>query len=166
MHYAGSKSLLSAWAARMAVRGAASGLRTSRTVFEQEGQNMLELHQDHIAEKRDNSLCHYACGHTAIPITNAMRILDAQAAVVKELDKLKKLPAWCALTVVEKEGRNSRSPSSENPSPFRYINGTLPHEAFRIWRHIKNNNKGRVVLRGDESGCKAVFTEQGPSALN
>ena len=51
-------------------------------------------HQDHITDKGTNSLKHYNLVHKFIPMPQAMSIPDAKAAVGKEWEKLKKIPAW------------------------------------------------------------------------
>ena len=51
-------------------------------------------HADHIAGKGMNSLSHYTLVRKFIPMPQAMKIPDAKAAVVKELEKLKKILAW------------------------------------------------------------------------
>ena len=52
-------------------------------------------HEDHIAGKGTNSLCHYSQVHTFIPMPQAMKMPDAKAeAVEKELEKLGNIPAW------------------------------------------------------------------------
>ena len=47
-----------------------------------------KLHQDHIIEKGVNSLNHYNLVHKFIPMPQAMKIPDAKAAVVKQLEQL------------------------------------------------------------------------------
>ena len=51
-------------------------------------------HEDHIAAKGINSLCHYNLVHKFIPMPQALKISDAKAAVEKECEKLEKIPAW------------------------------------------------------------------------
>ena len=50
-------------------------------------------HEDHIAEKRFNSINHYNLVDKFIPMPQAMKIRDAKAAVDKECEKLEKMPA-------------------------------------------------------------------------
>ena len=45
-------------------------------------------HEDHLAEKGFNSLCHYNLVHKFIPVRQAMNIRDAKAAVDKERESL------------------------------------------------------------------------------
>ena len=47
-----------------------------------------------LQEKGDNSLQHYNLVHKCIPVHQAMKIPAAKAAVVKEWEKLEKIPAW------------------------------------------------------------------------
>ena len=51
-------------------------------------------HEDHIAAKGINSLQHYNLVHKFIPMLQALKILDAKAAVEKEWETLEKIPAW------------------------------------------------------------------------
>ena len=64
-------------------------------------------HQDHLTEKGMNSLNHYNLVHKFIPMPQAMKIPDAKAAVVKEWEKLEKIPAW-QLTKVRNKERGDR----------------------------------------------------------
>ena len=50
-------------------------------------------HEDHIAGKGHVSMTHYNLAHNFIPVPQAMKIPDAQAAVDKEWKKLEKIPA-------------------------------------------------------------------------
>ena len=96
-----------------------------------------------------------------------MKIPDAKAAVDKEWDKLGKILAWQVTKV-----RNKNEVIAE-----ARIEGRKVHFASLMdLCHLKKSelepqhqqNKGRVVLRGDtvrdDSGSYAVFTEQGSSA--
>ena len=51
-------------------------------------------HEDHIAGKGENSLQHYIMVHKFIPMSQAMKIQAAKAAVDKEWEKLEKISAW------------------------------------------------------------------------
>ena len=51
-------------------------------------------HEDRIAGKGFNSLCHYNQVHKFIPVLQGMKIPDAKAAVYKEWKKLEATPAW------------------------------------------------------------------------
>ena len=58
------------------------------------GNSVPNHHEDHIAEKGDNSLQHYNLVRKFIPMPQAMKIPAAKAAVDKEWEKLQKIPAW------------------------------------------------------------------------
>ena len=51
-------------------------------------------HEDHIAGKGMNSLCHYNLVHKFISWPQAMKIPDAKAAVEQEWETLEMIPAW------------------------------------------------------------------------
>ena len=58
------------------------------------GDSLPNHHEDHIAGKGDNSLHHYNLVHKFIPMSQAMKIPAAKAAVDKEWSKLEKISAW------------------------------------------------------------------------
>ena len=58
------------------------------------GNSLPNHHEDHIAGKRDNSIQHYNLVHEFIPMPQAMKILAAKAAAVKEWENLEKISAW------------------------------------------------------------------------
>ena len=51
-------------------------------------------HEDHIAGKAFSSMTHYNLVHKFIPLPQAMKIPDAEAAVGKGWKKLETTPAW------------------------------------------------------------------------
>ena len=63
------------------------------------GKNQRRDHEDLIAEKGFNSLSHYNRVHWLSPIHQAMKILNAKAAVDRESEKFEQLPAWHATKV-------------------------------------------------------------------
>ena len=69
----------------------------------------------------------------------------------KEWDKPKNLPAWDASKVRDKRRRTPRSPSSENPSPLRDIDGSSAPEAVRI-AYTSSNNYG--TSRASKRQCQ------------
>ena len=81
--------------------------------------------------------------HTFIPLPQAMKIPDAQAAVNKEWEKLEKIPAWQMDKVKSKKDATLEAQNEEKKVHFAC--------------HLKNAElepkhqqyKGRVVLRGD-----------------
>ena len=97
----------------------------------------------------------------------ALKITDAKAAVEKELEKLKKIPAW-QLT----KARNKKEVIAEARNKSRKVHFASLVELCQLENSELEPQyqkyKGRVVLRGDivkdDSGSYAVFTEQGSSA--
>ena len=130
-------------------------------------ESLPNFHEYHIAGRGDNSLQHYDLVHKFIPMPQAMKMPAAKAAVVKEWEKLEKLPA-CDLT-------KDRS-KSEVIDEARTKGAKVHFASLMDICHLKNAEletkhqkyKGRDVLRGDsvkdDSGSYAVFTEQGSSA--
>ena len=131
------------------------------------GESLPNHHEDHIAEKGENSFQHYNLVHTFIPMPQPVKIPAAKAAVDKEWEKLEKISAWNLTKVRSKKQVIDEARTS----------GAKVHFASLIdICHLKNAEleakhqkyKGRVVLRGDivkdDSGSYAVFTDQGSSA--
>ena len=58
---------------------------SQRCRIQESGTRRLE---DHIAERRDNSMTHFELAHKHFLIPQEMKIPDAKAAVDKEWDKL------------------------------------------------------------------------------
>ena len=131
------------------------------------GISVPHHHEDHIAGKGDNSLQHHNLVHKFIPITQAMKIPAAKAAVDKEWETLEKISAWNLTKVKSKK---------EVIDEARTSGAKVHFASFLDKCHLKNAEleakhqkyKGRIVLRGDivkdDSGSYAVFTEQGSSA--
>ena len=125
------------------------------------------FHEDHIAGRGDNSLQHQNLVHKFIPMPQAMKIPAAKAAVVKEWEKLEKIPAWDMTKV-----RNN----SEAIDEARTKGAKVHFASLMDICHLKNAGlekkhqkyKGRVVLQGDivkdDSGSYADLTELGSSA--
>ena len=123
--------------------------------------------EDLIAERGSNSSSHHNFVHKPIPFLQAMKILDAKAAADKELEKLRKLPAWQVTKVKSKK---------EVIEKARKEGRTVHFATSMDLCHLKNSElelkfqkyNGRVVLQGDvvkdDSGSYAVFKEQGSSA--
>ena len=123
--------------------------------------------EDLIADKGDNSLCHYNFAHKFIPMPQAMKIREAKATVEKDWEKLEKMPAWHLTKVRTKKEVISKAHRKRK---------TIHFATWMNIVHLKNAElepqfqkyKGRVVLRSDivkdDSGSYAAFTEQGSSA--
>ena len=131
------------------------------------GNSTPHHHQDHIAGKGETVLQHYNLVHKFIPMSQAMKILAAKAAVDKEWEKLEKISAWNLTKVRSKK---------EVIDEARMSGATVHFASLMDICHLKDAEleakhqkyKGPVVLRGDivkdDSGSCAVFTEQGSSA--
>ena len=52
------------------------------------------IHEEHSAGKGQNSVLQEKLVHTFLPMSQAMKIPDAMAAVDKEWKKLETIPAW------------------------------------------------------------------------
>ena len=130
-------------------------------------ESLPNHHEDHVAGKGDNSLQHKNWVHKLIPMSQAMKIPAAKAAVDKEWEKLEKIPAWDLTKVRSKK---------EVIDEARTKGAKVHFASLMDICHLKNAEleakhqkyKGRVVLRGDtvknDSGSYAVFTEQGSSS--
>ena len=130
-------------------------------------ESLPKYHEDHIAGKGDNSLQQYNLVHNLIPMPQAVKIPAAKAAVDKGWEKLEKISAWNLTKVRRKK---------EVIDGARTSGAKVHFASLMDICHLKNAEldtkhqkyKGRVVLRGDnvkdDSGCYAVFTEQGSSA--
>ena len=76
-------------------------LRASSTRLRME-ESLPNYQEVHIAGKGDNSLQHCNLVHKFILVPQAMKIPAAKAAVDKEWEKLKKIPAWDLRKVTRK----------------------------------------------------------------
>ena len=99
-------------------------------------------------EKWENSLQHYNLVHKFVPMPQAMMIPAAKAAVVKEWEKLEKIPAWDLTKVRSKsevideartKGAKNHFASLMNICHLKNAELEAKHQKY----------KGRVLLRGD-----------------
>ena len=105
-------------------------------------------HQDHITAKGTNSVTHYSLVHKFIPMPQAFKIPDAEAAVEKYYEKPEKIPVW-QLTKV----RNKKEVIEEARNKGRKVH----FASLMDLCHLKDSElepqyqkyKGMVVLRGD-----------------
>ena len=112
-------------------------------------------------------MTHYNLVHKFIPEPQAMKILDAKAALDKEWKKLETIPAW-QLEKVKSKKEVILEAQRDKKKKVHFA-------TLRDMCHLKNAEleprlqkyKGRGVLRGDivkdDSGACAVFAEQGSS---
>ena len=98
----------------------------------------------------------------------AMKIPAAKAAVVKEWEKLEKIPAW-DLTKVRSKKEVIDEPRTKGAKVHFASLMDICHLKNAELETKQKNYKGRVELRGDivkdDSGSYAVVTEQGSSAM-
>ena len=138
--------------------------RNQRT--QQHPENKAERSRRSHRGKGFNSQSHCNLVHQFVPSPQAMKNLDAKAAVDKEFEKLGKLPAW-QLTKVKSKREDSGSTKRAKNSPFCYADGHLSSQKMRSWNRSIRSTEA-VVLRGDmvkdDPGSHAVTTEQGSSA--
>ena len=97
----------------------------------------------------------------------AMKIPNAKAEVVKEWEKLRKLPAWQLTKVRNKKEKWSKK-QGIRAQKFIFVLMDLCHLKNSDLEPQYQKYKGRAVLRGDivkdDSGAYVAFTEQGSSA--
>ena len=94
--------------------------------------SLPKYHEDHIAGKGDNSLQHYYLVHKLMPMSQAMKILAAKAAVDKECEKLDKISAWNLTKVRSKKDGDRWSKDVGRYSSFCLADGHLSFEECRI----------------------------------
>ena len=82
-------------------------------------------HEDRIAGKGSTSMIHYNLVHKILPVPQAMKIPDAQAAVDKEWKKTRHNPSMATGECQEQEGGYSRSTKTQKESPLCYIDGHM-----------------------------------------
>ncbi len=125
-------------------------------------------HQEHVANAGVISNGYYGMVHTPVPMSKALKIPDAKAAVDKEWDTLSK-KAWNVKNMKPKSQVKQDAARRGEGVHFESLMD-LCHEKHSELK-VEGGNityKGRVVFRGDqtkdEAGRFAVFTEQAASA--
>ena len=117
-------------------------------------------HEDHIAGKGFTSMSHYNLVHKAIPMPQAMKILDARAAVDKEWKKHETIPTWNLEKVKSKKEVILEAQRDSKKVNFAALMG-ISHLKNASWNQ---NYELRGDILKDDSVASAVFTEQGSSA--
>ena len=135
------------------------------------GESLPKHHEDHIAERGNNSIQHYNLVHKFIPMSQALKIQTAKAAVDKEWEKFGE-----KIGVEPDESQKQERSKKEVIDEARTKGAKVHFVSLMDICHLKNAEletkhqkyEGRVVLRGDivedDSGSYAVFSEQGSSA--
>ena len=96
-------------------------------------EESLPNHQeDHIAGKGHHSLQHYNLVHKFVPKPQAMKIPAAKAAVDKEWENWKKIPAWDLTKVRSVEEVIDEARTKGAKSSFFLTDGHLSFEECRI----------------------------------
>ena len=124
-------------------------------------------HEDHIPSKGFTSMTHYNLVRKFIPMPQAMKILDAKAAVDKE---------WKKARDNSSNWRKSRArrrlftkhKQTKKKVHFATLMDICDLKNAELEPKIQKKQRQRVVLRGDivkdDSGAHAVSTEQDLSA--
>ena len=92
-------------------------------------ESLPKYHEGHIAGRGDNSIQHKKLVHKFIPMPQAMKIPAAKAAMVKEWEKLEKIPAWDLTKVRNK---------SEVIEEARTKGAKVPFASLMDICHLKN----------------------------
>ena len=140
-------------------------LEASESTRPRMGESLPNHHEDHIAEKGDNSLQHYDLVHicSCAPSHENSRSKGSSGQGMGKMRKFRR-GTWRKSEVRKrwsmKQGwRAQEFISLMDICPLKNAELEAKHQKY----------KGRVVLRGDivkdDSGSYAVFTEQGSSAL-
>ena len=126
-----------------------------------------KIHEDHIAGKGHNSMSHDNLVHKSIPMLQATKIPEAEAAVDKEWKKLETIPAWQLDKVKSKNEVILEAQRDKKKVHFAILTDICYLRNAELEPEFQKH-KGRVVLRGgivkDDSGAYVVFIEQGSCA--
>ena len=101
-------------------------------------QTQSKDHEDRIAEKGFNSLSHYNLVHKFIPMLQALKTLEAQAAVDREWEKLKNLPAWQESKVKSKQEVIEQAQKEGKTVHFATIMDLCHFESSELDKKIQN----------------------------
>ena len=104
--------------------------------------------EDHIAEGAYNSLSQMNLARNLIPVRQAIKILDAKAAVDKELEKLEELPAWHLTKVKSEKEVIEKAEEKDRTVHFATLLDLFHRKNSELEPRVQKN-KGRVVHRGD-----------------
>ena len=104
------------------------------------GNSIPQNHEDQIAGKGKNSLQHFTLVRKFIPISQAMKILAAKAAVDKEWEKLEKISAWNLTKVKRKKDGIDEARTSGATVHFSSLM-EKSHLKMLNWRQNTRNTK-------------------------
>ena len=126
-------------------------------------------HVEDSATLGHNFMSLYNLVHLLTPFPKAMKIPKAEAAVVKEWETSKNLPAWPKSKVTNEQEGIEKTQKESKTIHFATLLYLRHLQNFKIGQEILKKYKGRVVLRGnamkDDSGSYVVFREQVSSAM-
>ena len=117
--------------------------------WKQKGETLLTSHQDHIADRRYLSMCHYGMVHTSIRLPKAMKIPAPRAAEDRELSSL---PAWSEAKV---RAKADVIHEAQNKKDFI---------ALHSKRHIKAESCFEETMSKTTQDAKHSSPKQGASA--
>ena len=126
-------------------------------------RSVKRQHTDHIAEYLGS--LHYSLGHNPVSVQEAVKIPDAKAAVDKEWNQFKTIPALDVKKVRPKFEVIRQARKDWKPVRFANLLDLCHMMKAELAKHLQKY-KVRVVLRGDDvkdEGYRAVFTVQGAS---
>ena len=108
------------------------------------GNSTPSNHENHIAEKGENSLRHYNLVHKFIPLHQAMKIPAPKAAVDKEWEKLEKISAWNLTKVKSKKRVIEEARMSGATVHFASLMD-ISHLKMLNWRRNTRNTKVELI---------------------
>ena len=153
---------------RKAENKSAGGAKLTGILADSKKENQKgTVHQENLAPAGYVSEELWALVHTPIAIDKALQIPAAREAWEKEWKKLEGRKAWLLNSVREYDEVESEARKENRSVHFGQVM-QLCHEKHSELQKAVREFKGRIVFRGDivkdESGCFAVFSEQGTSA--
>ena len=108
--------------------------------------NVKRKHMDHIAEKGYVVSFHYGLVHKSVSIQEGMKIPDAKAAVDKEWNKLKNIPAWDVKKARSQAEVIIHAKMDGKTVHFANLMDICNLKNAELAKHLQKN-KARIVLR-------------------
>ena len=120
-------------------------------------KSFLQKQEDHIAEKGYNPLSHYKVVHKRIPMPQAMKIPDAEAAVDKNVGQIGN---FASMARIKSQKVNKKWWMTHRKKVKQFIlqrSWTFAISKILNWTKSSQNTEGRVVLRGQDAQDKQVM---------